>query len=73
MPKYPVLKPQELIKAISKIGFEFKSQSGSHAKYKKGNTLIIIPMHKDINPFTLKDMMKQANIGYNELIKLLKE
>lgn len=31
--KYPVLKPQEIIRKLGKRGFEFISQKGSHAKY----------------------------------------
>jgi predicted RNA binding protein YcfA (HicA-like mRNA interferase family) len=31
--KYPILRPNEIISALSKKGFVFKSQKGSHAKY----------------------------------------
>lgn len=32
--KYPVLSPNEIIKALEKINFQKISQKGSHAKYK---------------------------------------
>jgi hypothetical protein len=35
--KYPVLKSRELISALERKGFYFKSQKGSHAKYTDGN------------------------------------
>jgi predicted RNA binding protein YcfA (HicA-like mRNA interferase family) len=35
--KYPILKPNEIISAISKKGFKYKSQRGSHAKYSDGH------------------------------------
>ena len=30
--KYPILTPQEIIRALEKIGFQKTSQKGSHAK-----------------------------------------
>ena len=33
--KYPVLPPNQIINALSKVGFEKTSQKGSHAKYRK--------------------------------------
>jgi hypothetical protein len=35
--KYPILKPNEIISALSKKGFVYKSQKGSHAKYSDGH------------------------------------
>ncbi|WAM36996.1 type II toxin-antitoxin system HicA family toxin [Caldicellulosiruptor acetigenus] len=34
-PKYPVLKPQEIIRALKKAGFKEVSQRGSHLKLKR--------------------------------------
>ncbi|GLI18349.1 hypothetical protein TSYNTROPHJE_01620 [Tepidanaerobacter syntrophicus] len=39
--KYPLLKPQQIIKVLTILGFEKVSQKGSHVKYKKsGNSKI---------------------------------
>jgi len=38
--KYPVLRPNEIISALSKKGFSFKSKKGSHAKYTNGKITI---------------------------------
>jgi len=69
--KYPILKPNEIISALSKKGFYFKSQKGSHAKYTNGNFTVIIPMHDTVARGTLKSILIQANIEIEEFLKLL--
>jgi predicted RNA binding protein YcfA (HicA-like mRNA interferase family) len=55
-----------IIKILLKFGFEFISQKGSHAKYRKtGNpTLtVIVPMAKKEIPFgTFRSIINQANL-----------
>ena len=69
--KYPILKPNEIISALSKKGFEYKSQKGSHAKYSNGHRIAIIPMHDDVARGTLKSILIQAGIELEDFLKLL--
>ena len=69
--KYPILKPNEIIFALSKKGFYFKSQKGSHAKYTNGYYTVIIPMHDTVARGTLKSILIQANVELEEFIELL--
>jgi len=69
--KYPILRPNEIILALSKKGFYFKSQKGSHAKYTNGCLTVIIPMHDTIARGTLKSILFQANIELEEFLNLL--
>ena len=69
--KYPILKPNEIISALSKKGFSFKSRKGSHAKYTNGTHTVIIPMHDTVARGTLKSILIQANIELEEFLKLL--
>jgi len=72
--KYPVLPPNDIIKALSKIGFSKTSQRGSHAKFKNNIDpikTVIIPMHNEIAKGTLKAILEQANISLDEFLKLL--
>ena len=69
--KYPILKPDEIISALSKKGFYFKSQKGSHAKYTNGKRTTIIPQHDTIARGTLKSILIQADIELNEFLNLL--
>jgi len=69
--KYPILKPNEIILALSKKGFRFKSQKGSHAKYSNGYRITIIPMHESIARGTLKSILVQAGIELEDFLQLL--
>ncbi|MCL1823597.1 MAG: type II toxin-antitoxin system HicA family toxin [Oscillospiraceae bacterium] len=72
--KYPVLKPQEIIRILENLGFIFKSQKGSHAKYVKiqkdsPTKTVIIPMHDIVAKGTLKSIIKQAGLTIEEFNK----
>ena len=69
--KYPILKPNVIISALSRKGFIFKSQKGSHAKYTNGNRIFVIQMHDTIARGTLKSILIQAGMELEEFIKLL--
>ena len=68
MPKLPAVKPGQLIKALKKIDFVEVRQKGSHVQMKKGNLLVTVPFYnKDLNPTTLKSILRQAKISIEEL------
>ena len=69
--KYPILRPNDIIAALSKKGFRFKSQKGSHAKYSNGNRIYVIPIHETIARGTLKNILIQAGIELEEFLKML--
>lgn len=71
--KYPILPPDKIINALSKLGFKKISQKGSHAKYKNEKTqkIYIIPMHKEIAKGTLKSILEQADVELEIFLKLL--
>jgi predicted RNA binding protein YcfA (HicA-like mRNA interferase family) len=69
--KYPILRPNEIIVALSKKGFVFKSQKGSHAKYTNGKHTVVIPIHNTVARGTLRSILIQAGIELEEFMKLL--
>ena len=69
--KYPLLRPHVIITALSKKGFYYKSQKGSHAKYTNGSRIFVIPMHDTVARGTLKSILIQANVELDEFIKLM--
>jgi predicted RNA binding protein YcfA (HicA-like mRNA interferase family) len=69
--KYPILRPDEIISALSKKGFIFKSQKGSHSKYTNGHRTTVVPIHNTVARGTLKRILIQAGIELEEFIKLL--
>ena len=77
MPKLPVLSGNDVIKILSKIGFEHARTKGSHAilnKYdkEKGKITIPVPLHKELAKGTLKSIMRQAGLALEELLELSK-
>lgn len=75
MPKLPVVKSNDLVKALKSIGFlEHRQRSTSHLVMKHENgRRTIVPMHsnKDIPKGTLLAILKDIQITKDELIKIL--
>ena len=72
MPKLPVIKPKQVIKALKKMGFVEVRKKGSHIQMKRGNLLVTIPFHnRDLNITTLKSIMRQAKISVDELKEVI--
>jgi predicted RNA binding protein YcfA (HicA-like mRNA interferase family) len=73
--KLPVLKPQELIRALEKLGFSCTRKSkGSHFRYRHlDGRITTIPVHKgkDISRGLLRKILKDVDISIEELNKLL--
>ncbi|WP_287950102.1 type II toxin-antitoxin system HicA family toxin [Acidiplasma sp.] len=73
MPKLPVLSGRDVIKALSKIGYSFDHQTGSHViLINEKNKRITVPLHDEIGKGLLKVILKQAGISMDEFSKLLK-
>ncbi len=68
--KYPVLKPEEVIKRLETVGFYYVSQKGSHRKMSDGQYKCVIPMHDEVAKGTLKSILSQANISLEEFLKI---
>lgn len=75
--RYPVLKASEVVKALERLGFVFKSKSGSHEKYVKlsdgePKRTAIVPIHSsDIPKGTLQGILEQAGISLHEFMSKL--
>ncbi|MDR1867323.1 MAG: type II toxin-antitoxin system HicA family toxin [Treponema sp.] len=69
--KYLILRPNEIISALSKKGFTFKSQKGSHAKYTNGYYNVVVPIHNTVARGTLRSILIQVEIELDEFLKLL--
>ena len=72
-PKPPLLSGGKLVKIFKKLGYERISQRGSHIKMKNYMTesVIIIPDHKEVDRWTLKTILKQAEISEEEFKEYL--
>lgn len=74
MPKPPVVKPKEIIKALKRKGFAIDHVSGSHyIMYNEYKTLraTIAYHNKPMKRKTVMSILKSANISVEELKELL--
>jgi predicted RNA binding protein YcfA (HicA-like mRNA interferase family) len=53
------------------IGFAQISQRESHVKLRRGELTVIVPLHRELAPGTLRSILRQANLTVDELSKLL--
>jgi len=66
MSKLRRLSGEDVIAILSSFGFSIHSQRGSHAKLRRITTdgmvqTLTIPRHKELDPGTLRSIMRQAS------------
>ncbi len=66
MPRLRVLSGREVIKILSKFGFEVVSQKGSHVKLRRvlpdgTKQTLTVPLHEELDRGTLKAIIRQAS------------
>ena len=75
MAKLPVLSGHELIKILKIIGFEPVRQKGSHIvlvdKSAGSKKAVVVPNHKEIDPGTLLEIIRQAGLKRDDFEKLI--
>ena len=73
MSKLPVISGKEVVKALSKIGYEIDHQTGSHMILRNKNPpnrRLTVPNHKEIAKGTLLAIIKQAGLTREEFLKI---
>ncbi len=77
MQKLPPLSGRQVVKALSKAGFEVVGRKGSHVRLKKKTTtktyIVIVPLHPEIKKGTLKSIIRQSGLSPQEFLKILKQ
>ena len=73
MSKLPVVSGRECIKALSKRGFHFKRQEGSHIVLRRDNPFaqVVVPDHKELDRGTLKSIIRMAGLSTDDFLKFL--
>ena len=76
MPKLPVLSGKEVVKVLSKAGFQIARQKGSHIILTKmtehGKKGVVVPNHKEVDKGTLLEIIRQSGMTREEFLKLIK-
>jgi predicted RNA binding protein YcfA (HicA-like mRNA interferase family) len=71
--RLPILKPQEVVRILKRIGFTEARKTGSHLILinKESRKIIPVPIHKkDIKRGLLISIVKQTELKPEEFIKL---
>lgn len=74
MPKTPIVSAIEVIKVLSKIGYDADHQTGSHIILRRRehpHKRLTVPNHKEIAKGTLKAILEEAELTIDEFIALL--
>ena len=73
-PKPVLVSGRKLVKIFKKLGYEKIAQKGSHIKVKNYVTgsVVIIPDHKELDRWTLRTILKQAEISEQDFNDHLK-
>lgn len=73
MKKLSVVSGRECVNALSKKGFYFKRQQGSHIILRRDNPFaqVVVPDHKTLDRGTLRSIIRMAGLSVEEFINLL--
>jgi predicted RNA binding protein YcfA (HicA-like mRNA interferase family) len=71
----PVLSGSDAIRVLTRAGFSFVRQKGSHVRMKKQQPETTlndtIPLHDELDRTTLRSIIKAAELSEDEFLKLL--
>lgn len=70
-PPLPVVSGSEVIDALIAMEFIRMSQRGSHVKFRNGVRTVIVPLHKELAPGTLRSIIRQTGISVEEFLARL--
>jgi predicted RNA binding protein YcfA (HicA-like mRNA interferase family) len=74
MSKLPVVSGQDVVKALSRIGYQFDHQRGSHMVLRQDvepYRRLTVPNHKEIAKGTLRKIIREAGLSIEEFNRLL--
>jgi len=74
--KLPVVSGKDTVKALSKAGFVFVRQHGSHVTLAKEISpnkylITVVPMHKELAKGTLRRIIADSGLSVQDFVKLL--
>jgi predicted RNA binding protein YcfA (HicA-like mRNA interferase family) len=56
----------EAVRALKRCGFAYLRQTGSHVILRKESRTVVVPQHKPLKPGTLKGIVEQAGLSWEE-------
>ena len=71
MPKLPRISGTEVVRTLTRLGFEKIRQSSSHVVMRRGAKGCVVPMHSEVKVGTLAGILRQAEVSTDEFIDAL--
>ena len=73
MTSLPGISGRECVAALSKRGFQFKRQNGSHIILRRAEPFgqVVVPDHRELDRGTLRGILRQVGLSIEEFIALL--
>ena len=73
MPRVPLLRPRDVVKAFQRVGWEVPRQSGSHIILTKPGHLatLSVPNHPQVARGTLRSLIAKAGMTVQEFLDAL--
>ena len=71
--KPPLVSGARVVKAFKRAGFRVIGQRGSHVKLFRDadESTLIVPLHREVDRWTLKGILSDAGISVEEFVRLL--
>ena len=71
--KLPLLSGRQVLTALTRLGFVEVHRKGSHVKMKhEDGRVIVFPFHDEIDRYTLKGALRDADIEVTDFLKEVK-
>ena len=71
--KLPLLSGKQVSSALARLGFSEVHRKGSHIKMKHSDgRLIVFPFHDEVDRFTLKGALRDAEIEVEDFLEQVK-
>ena len=71
--KLPLVSGRQAVRALGRLGFVEVARKGSHVKMKhEDGRLIVFPYHDEIDRFTLKGALSDAEIDTQDFVNALR-
>ena len=58
-------------RALHRLGFEVRRQTGSHLLLRRESRTVVVPQHKPLKPGTLKGVPEQAGVSLPQFVEQL--
>ncbi|HNS03668.1 MAG TPA: type II toxin-antitoxin system HicA family toxin [Anaerolineae bacterium] len=73
MSKLPELSGRDCAQALTRVGFYFKRQTGSHMVLRRDDPFaqVVVPDHRVLDRGTLRAIIRQSGLSVGEFLELL--